>query len=521
MQLKHCFHRYCHKWFHKGLTGTLACCLLFSQVLPVSAEPSKEERIAAQQAMAVQSNEVENWPTGPTVTAESAILMEADTGTILYGKNIHKQQYPASITKILTTLIASERCSMDEWVTFSHKAVYDIDRGSNHIAMDEGEKLTMEDCLNAILIRSANEVSLAVAEHIVDSDWEDFAVIMNERAKELGCLNSNFVNPNGLPNEEHVTTAYDMAMIGRAFFANEALCKITMTRMLHILPTEYQTDEKMEVNKMELIPGGKYAYEYLVGCKTGYTDAARNTLVSCAEKDGMKLICVVLKDETPYQYEDTIALFEYGFSNFEKVNVSQTETKYQIDNAGSFYSDKDIFGSSKPILSLNQDDCIILPKTASFEDTESTISYDTENENQAAIITYTYHGVNIGSASVDLAVTQDEPYLFESVTEMTDPEETEEQEAETSFIFINIIKVLIGAVIIVVIVFALMLVRAFLKNYQFSHRNTRFTWRRDRRRRQNYYQNVNNSIHARRREQIKEAKRRQRRRRQHKFRDYD
>lgn len=505
-----------YKWLCRGLLVLTTGCLFFSQSLIVSAELSKEERIATQQAMTVQSNEVENWPTGPVVTAESAILMEADTGTILYAKNIHKQQYPASTTKILTTLIASEQCELDEWVDFSQDAVFDIDRGSNHIAIDVGQRLTMEDCLNAILIRSANEVSLAVAEHISGGAWEDFAPLMNERAKELGCLNSNFVNPNGLPNEEHVTTAYDLAMIGRAFFANEALCKITTTRMLHILPTEYQPYEKMEVNKMELIPGGKYAYEYLVGCKTGYTDAARSTLVSCAEKDGMKLICVVLKDENPYQYEDTVALFEYGFSNFEKVNVSQTETKYNIDNAGSFYSEKDIFGSSKPILSLNQDDCIILPKTVGFEETESTISYDTQNEKQAALITYTYHDIYIGSASVDLAASQENAYIFESITE---PSESDEK--EPSFIFINVVKILIAAVVIVVLILAAFVVRAILKNYQFSHRSTRRSWRKERRRRQNHYQSVNNSIRAQRREQIRQAKRRQRRRKQHKFRDYD
>lgn len=511
---KHFIYSFCSK----SIIGATAGCLMLSQLLTVSAASTPEERINAHQAMTVQSNEIANWPTGPTVSAESAILMELDTGTILYEKNIHKQQYPASTTKILTTLIASETCSMDEWVEFSHDAVFDIDRGSNHIAINEGEKLTMEDCLNAILIRSANEVSLAVAEHIAKGPWEDFAPIMNERAKELGCLNSNFVNPNGLPNEEHVTTAYDLAMIGRAFFSNEALCKMTMTRMLHILPTEYQPREKNEVNKMELIPGGEYEYEYLVGCKTGYTNDARSTLVSCAEKNGMKLICVVLQDESPYQYEDTIALFEYGFSNFEKVNVSQTETKYNIDNTGSFYSDNDIFGNSKPILSLNQDDCIILPKTASFEDTVSTISYDTQNENQAALITYTYQNVYIGSASVDLASTQEDAYIFESITETPEPEETGE---EPSFIFINVIKILIGAVAIVVIAFVALFLRAFLKNYQFSHQNTRRSWRRKRRRRNNHYQNVNDSIRAQRREQIKQAKRRQRHRQQHKFRDYD
>ena len=279
--------------FTKAVMGISVICLFASDGLTASATTIKEENIAYNQSLAVQSNAVANWPTGPVISAESAILMDADTGAILYAKNIHQKEYPASTTKILTTLIASERCSMDEIVDFSYDAVHDIDPGSNHIAIEPGEQLTMEECLNAILIRSANEVSFAVAEHISGTTWQDFGDIMNERAKELGCVDSHFVNPNGLPNEEHYTSAYDLAMIGRAFFANEALCKMTMTHMLHILPSERQPDDIMEVNKMELIPGGKYAYPYLVGCKTGYTDVARSTLVSCAEKDGMKLITVL------------------------------------------------------------------------------------------------------------------------------------------------------------------------------------------------------------------------------------
>ena len=208
--------------------GISALCLFASQGLSVSAATIKEENIARNQALAIQSNEVANWPTGPVVSAESAILMDADTGAILYAKNIHQQEYPASTTKILTTLIASERCSMDEIVDFSYDAVHDIDPGSNHIAIDPGEpgeQLTMEECLNAILIRSANEVSFAVAEHISGTTWQDFAPIMNERAKELGCVDSNFVNPNGLPNEDHYTSAYDLAMIEELFLPTKRCVK--------------------------------------------------------------------------------------------------------------------------------------------------------------------------------------------------------------------------------------------------------------------------------------------------------
>ena len=386
----------------------------------------KEDNIAVNQLVAVESNQIAGWPQGPTVSARSAILMELETGTILYAKNIHNKEYPASITKILTTLIATEECAMDEMVTFSKDAIFDIDRGSNHIALDVGEAITVEQCLNAILIRSANEVSLGLAEHITGDTWESFADIMNERAKELGALNSHFYNPNGLPHEDHYTTAYDMAMIGRAFFSNEILCNITTTRKLHIPPSDTQPDDIIEYNQMSLIKGGKYAYEHLVGCKTGYTNDARSTLVSCAEKDGLKLICVVLRDEAPYQYEDTLALFEYGFANFRKLNVSENDTKYRMDAGSSFYSENDILGNSKPILSLNTSDYIVLPNTVDFDQTYSQISYDTDSATEAAIIQYTYQGWPIGSATIDFTGTLDAGYEFESYVEEEPAEVIEE-----------------------------------------------------------------------------------------------
>ena len=500
----------------RSLLCSLAAGLFFAQSLPAFAEDEIEARLAAQRAMEVQSNTVENWPTGPTVSAESAILIEAGTGAVLYAKNIHEKEYPASTTKILTTLIAAEECSLDEIVTFSHNAVFSIDRSSNHIAIDEGEELTMEQCLNAILIRSANEVSNAVAEHI-SGTTEAFAQKMNERARELGCVDSNFVNPNGLPDENHYTSAYDLAQIGRAFFDNEMLCNISTTTMLRIPPSDKQPDNIVESSSNEMLQGGEYAYEDLVGAKTGFTSVARSCLVSCAERNGLKLICVVLKDESPLQYEDTISLFEYGFSNFEKVNISQTETKYSIDDAGFFYSENDIFGSSQPLLTLNQDDYIVLPKTADFEDTVSSISYETQEENQAAVITYTYHDVFIGSASLDFAAVQEDTYSFEGNTQSAEGEDSQ----QTSFVFINIIKVILGIAGLAALIFLLLFLRSFFKNYHFSHRNTRFAWRRSKKKHRRRPQNVNKSLQKRRQAQIRDAKRRSKKRHPIKFRDYD
>ena len=468
--------------FCRLFTAFFSCGLFLVQTLTVLAEPSEtEQRLEAQRAMEIQSNQVENWPRGPVVSAEAAILMEAETGTILYAKNIHQQEYPASTTKILTSLIAIEQCSMDDIIPITQEAVSDTPRDSNHIALDAGEALTFEQCLNAILIRSANEAAYALGAYIAGGSWHDFADIMNERAEELGCLNSHFVNPNGLPDEDHYTTAYDLAMIGRSFFSNEMLCQITLTRRLEIPASNLQPDNILELNSMQIIPGGKYEYQYLIGCKTGYTNTARSCLVSAAERDGMKLICVVLRDETPYQYEDTISLFEYGFNNFEKVNVSQTETKYDIENTGLFYSGNDIFGSSSPILSLNKFDYIILPRTATFDDLDSTISYDNVGSNQAAVITYTYHGAEIGSVRVNFTVNQSGNHLFDTEDEENSDEVPEN--SDSPVIYVNVIRVLIGMAVAAGIIFIVLVIRKILKNYQISFGSGRRNWRKDKRHR--------------------------------------
>lgn len=489
----------------------------------------KEDILAHNQSLPVESNQWANWPVGPTVSAESAILMDAETGVILYSKNIHQKHFPASTTKILTTLIAMERCSLDEMVEFSYKATHDIDPGSNHIGIDAGEKLSMEDCLKAILIRSANEVSFGVAEHIAKDSWEAFGPIMNERAKELGCLNSNFINPNGLPNEEHVTTAYDLAMIGRAFFDNDILCKMTLTKQLHLYPTDTQPHEIWENNQMALIPGGDYAYEYLVGCKTGYTNAARSCLVSCAEKNGLKLICVVLKDEAPFQNEDTIALFEYGFNNFEKRNVSENETKYNLNIGSSFYEGTDIFGNSESLLTLNKSDYVILPKNADFSEATPSISYEGTSDEEAALITYHYHDAYVGQASIDFSLSPTGNYSFElsgeeefatSTTPSTEAPDNRDgentTEKEPSFFFINFKKILIFLGVIIGCLLILGLILLFLKNYQIgSSRRSRDLWVERRRGRKRYRRNISVDLQKKRKQQIAEAKRRQRRTRRH------
>ena len=423
-----------------------ACSLLAGPAIPArAAAPSAAELLLeANRALPVQSDEIPGWPAGPVIGAESAILMEARTGTILYSKNIHMREYPASTTKILTALIAAERCQMDEIVTFSHDAVFDTPWDSSHIAMDVGQELTMEQCLNAILIRSANEVCYAVAEHITSTtDWQVFSGIMNDRAAQLGCLNT------------HLSPRIDFP------------------------PTDKLPQGKLENNHMEIIPGGTYAYEHIVGCKTGYTEDARSCLVSCAEKNGLKLICVVMRDESPYHYEDTITLFEYGFSNFDKVYVSQAETKYNIDNTGLFYGGGDIFGSTKPFLSLNKDDFIVLPRSVPFAETQSSISYETGDESQAAVIAYAYQGVALGTVRVDFTASNENTSIFDTEEESPDAE----ADKDNPIIFINVAVLFTGCGILAVLLIIWLIVRLILKNYNISPRNGRRSWRKKNRRR--------------------------------------
>ena len=168
--------------------------------------------------------------------------------------------------------------------------------------------------------------------------------------------------------------------------------------------------------------------------------------------------------------------------NTASVNVSQTETKYDIDNIGLFYGDNDIFGNSAPILSLNRDDYIILPRTIAFEDAESSISYDTANETQAAVITYSYHGVDIGSVRVNFSAgSNGGAYMFDSPSDESSVSDSDEKNAPV--IYVNVIRVLLGMAAAGVVVFLIALIRILLKNYEFSHRNSRRTWRKERRRR--------------------------------------
>lgn len=260
------------------------------------------------------------------IVAESAILIDQDSGQILFDKNANAPMYPASTTKILTALIILEDLALDEMVTIDPQSPY---AGGSHIALEPGEEVSVEQLLYALMIASANDAAEALAIHHSGS-LEAFAEVMNTRAAELGAVNSNFENPHGMPNKDHLTTAYDLALIAKEAMKNETFRKIVKTLRYEIPPTNKKTETRylnstnsfyqgmagsntMITVKDKRIP---IAYEYVTGIKRGYTVDAQNCLVTSASKDGRSYIVVVLKSNGDQMYSDTRLLLDYGLFGF-------------------------------------------------------------------------------------------------------------------------------------------------------------------------------------------------------------
>ena len=431
--------------------------VLFASAPVCAASASAVER----QNLPIQSNETKDWPAGPKVSSESAILIDADSHAILYAKNIHEHLYPASTTKLLTCLIAAENGNLDDMVTFSHTAVSSVPADGSNMGIDEGQKLTLEKCLYGIMVGSANEAANAVAEHIGGS-ISGFADLMNKRAAELGCVDSHFANANGIHDYNHYTSAYDLSLIGSAFFQNDALARIGNTPKYHFTPSDGQPDDFYLKNKHKLITG-EIPCDGILGGKTGYTSQAGETLVTCAKRGGLRLICVVMKEDSPAQFNDTVTLFDYGFSNFTKVNITDKDSEYNTNEIFS-QSGADLFGSSLPLVSVSTDSYVILPNSADFSDTVSKIEYlpAGSNEKVTAKINYTYNGTFIGSADVLLSQNA----ALKCVASSTGSASSDPRYKNT--IFINMKTVLFVIILIVSIYLLITFICSTIRSYNFA-----------------------------------------------------
>ncbi len=271
----------------------------------------------------------------PEITAETAIMMDAETGQVLYDKDMHKQMFPASITKIMTTILAVEKLDIEDKIIMSEEAVDAVSRNASHIALTSGEEITVKEAIYAALLASANDACNGIAEK-VSGTMEDFALLMTEKAKEVGCLGTNFTNSNGLKDENHYTTAYDMAKMTAYGLKNATWREMFGCRRYEMPPTNKQNEIRYLNNQHKMIFEKKDYYEGIVGGKTGYTTVAKNTLVTAARRDDMELIVVVMKcpqgDDT---YSDTKALLDYGFENYKKLAITPSDIPQKASNGAT------------------------------------------------------------------------------------------------------------------------------------------------------------------------------------------
>ncbi len=253
----------------------------------------------------------------PEIAAEGAVLMDAATGKVLYGKNQDQQFYPASITKVMTALLVLERCSLTDVVEFTASATTNLESGAVSLNITAGDRLTVEQCLYGLMLKSANEIGNGLAEHVAGS-VADFADLMNAKARELGCVNTHFANPHGLNDPDHKTTPRDMALIMRAALMNDTFRKIATTCSYDFPATKKEAARTITMGHKMMYPTDSRYYEGIIGGKTGYTSLAGNTLVTGAERNGARLIVVVMKAKQTH-YTDTKALLDYGFAHYKEL----------------------------------------------------------------------------------------------------------------------------------------------------------------------------------------------------------
>lgn len=368
----------------------------FTGILLVTAAPCS---VFAEETPATDSA---RWPEPPSIQSEAAIVMEASTGSILYNKSAYDAYYPASTTKLMTSLLAIEQCPLSDVITCSKASVESIGWDSSRIGLVAGESIDMENALYAILLASANEVSYAVAEHI-GGTVDNFVSMMNQRAKDLGCVNTNFVNPHGLDNEAHYSCPYDLALIARKAIEYTTFRRISGSYN-HKIPETNKNEARWISNTHPFIKKN-VVYEGVFAGKTGSTSKAGNCLVTCAEQGGMTLICVIMKapDSATVQ-SDTKTLLDYAFSNFSLTPLAASEASGNNAFPVLFEDEEALISDVFSPLSVS-DTSLVLPTGASYKDLTKVCSLTpsdsfSKGENVIGQVSYYFADNYVGSAEI-------------------------------------------------------------------------------------------------------------------------
>ena len=306
----------------KLLAGFLAAGISLS-LMTVSPVSAAEETAAA--SSGITTNSIAGWPQGPEITSTAAVIMEDSTNTVLYAKNADQQLYPGGTVKVMTTLLALENTQLTDQVTMTDTGVSGVTDGGANISAQLDEVFTIEQCLYAMMLSSANDIALQVAEHIGGS-VEGFVQMMNDRAAQLGCTGTVFTNPTGLPDENQHTTAHDMALIMKAAIDNDTFRTIAGTTSYTISATNVSGGERVLTNNFSMLNSANAAYyPNCIGGREGYTEASGSTLVCGAEKNGTTLIAVVLQGASGTTAAEAGSLLNYGFDNFQMLSLGDTD----------------------------------------------------------------------------------------------------------------------------------------------------------------------------------------------------
>lgn len=388
------------------IAGFLVLCLLplMAPYTPVRAEEGGEEQeteepIPESYYYEIESNQIPGWPQGPAIESAAAAVMDMDTGTFLYSKNATAKMYPASITKIMTTLLLVENCDLNEEITFS-EIVYDLEEGSSHLGIQPGEKMSLKDAAYGAMLASANDICNGIAEYMAGS-ISGFSDMMNARAQEIGCVNTHFANPHGLFQEDHYTCAYDMALIARTAYENPLFREIAGTKEYTIPETNLTEEERSFLNHHKMLHSDEEYYrDWCMGGKNGFTSDSLNTLVTYAEKDGKSLVSVVLcVNGADKAYIDSTKILEYGLENFYTKNFETSGSKrtfYDIMGFG-YLGEASMFQPAiwDQVPVANGRGSITLPNTAD----KAELTYQvTEQAGNRKVFSYEYNGCLVGTA---------------------------------------------------------------------------------------------------------------------------
>ena len=398
-----------------------------------------EETIKKAYELPIQTNEIDGWPKAVGTYGDAAIVMDAESGAILYAKNIEKQEYPASITKLLTALLVYEYDAMSLNVDITAECQECLGLGYAHIGSDVGDILTMDQAMHAMLLASSNDIAYAIGDAVAKSQGEDYAWFierMNQRCEELGSVNSNFLNTNGVFDENHYSCALDMALIGKELFKYPEFFELCKTQQYTIPASEHSEEHVFQQKHEMLLPGYKAYSENVIGGKTGYTSEAQNTLVTMADDGELQLVCVVLYEYPGYVYADTQALLDYGFHNFSRVNLSE------------HYDSEELAGLPETVYAT-------LPAGISTDMLEKEI---VENEH-TAFVEYMYEGTKVSSYVVDARELENQKEVKAVLDEEAARQAALETQESTKQEMLNkIFKIVkIAAVVFVILIILLIL----------------------------------------------------------------